>query len=149
MNTVTKFLGDYGTFLDAYLVALAFTARTEREDELGDAPDAWSNPGGDIRDIVSADDVRAVLSADDLGAIESDCAEFLADNRDDIGDDIGGAGSDFLLTRNRHGAGFWDGDWPMAVGQRLTKAAHAYGAQELVVLEDPNTGEVTSGWLCH
>jgi hypothetical protein len=39
-------------------------------------------------------------------------------------------GHDFWLTRNGHGAGFWDrglGD----VGERLTTAAKVYGAQDL------------------
>jgi hypothetical protein len=35
-------------------------------------------------------------------------------------------GHDFWLTRNRHGAGFWDRGYG-AVGERLTSAAHAYG----------------------
>ena len=42
------------------------------------------------------------------------------------GYDWGSAGHDFALTRNRHGAGFWDrgaGD----VGDRLTVMAHAAG----------------------
>jgi len=29
-------------------------------------------------------------------------------------------GHDFLLTRNGHGAGFWDGDWPDPLGNHLT-----------------------------
>lgn len=147
MNTIID--RDIAQFTDAYLVAMAFTAITEREDEIGDSPDAWSNPGGDIRDVVSADDVRAVLSAEDLAEAEADCAAFLADNRDDIGDELERAGADFHLTRNRHGTGFWDGGWPDGAGRRLTDAAHTYGTQELIVSEDPDTGEVTRGWLCH
>jgi len=30
---------------------------------------------------------------------------------------------DYILTRNRHGAGFWDGDWASEVSQILTDAA--------------------------
>lgn len=40
------------------------------------------------------------------------------------------AGHDFWLTRNRHGAGFWDrglGD----VGDKLTRIAHTYGERNL------------------
>jgi hypothetical protein len=40
------------------------------------------------------------------------------------------------LTRNGHGAGFWDGDWPQTVGQRLTKAAKIYGSVDLVIGKD-------------
>lgn len=45
------------------------------------------------------------------------------------------AGRDFFLTRNRHGAGFWDGDWPRW-GERLTKLAHSFGEQSLYVGDD-------------
>lgn len=49
-------------------------------------------------------------------------------------------GHDFYLTRNRHGAGFWDrysGDSPEArAGDRLTSAAHVYGESELYPGED-------------
>lgn len=44
-------------------------------------------------------------------------------------------GHDFWLTRNRHGAGFWDrglGD----AGQRLTNNAHTYGESYLYVGDD-------------
>lgn len=50
------------------------------------------------------------------------------------GGDYEQAGHDFWLTRNRHGAGFWDGDWPN--GDELTAAAHTYGEFDLYVGED-------------
>ena len=37
------------------------------------------------------------------------------------------AGHDFCLTRNWHGAGFWDRGLPEKLGQALTKASHEYG----------------------
>lgn len=37
------------------------------------------------------------------------------------------AGRDFYLTRNHHGAGFWDGNWPADIGQVLTRHSHPYG----------------------
>lgn len=46
-------------------------------------------------------------------------------------------GHDFWLTRNRHGAGFWDrglGD----LGDRLTAAAHTFGESDLYVGDDGN-----------
>ena len=36
------------------------------------------------------------------------------------------AAHDFALTRNHHGAGFWDGDWPKH-GNRLTNIAESFG----------------------
>lgn len=44
-------------------------------------------------------------------------------------------GHDFWLTRNRHGAGFWDRGLG-ALGSELTKLAHAYGGVDLYVGDD-------------
>ena len=42
---------------------------------------------------------------------------------------------DFWLTRNGHGAGFWDGDYPTH-GETLTRLAHAAGSRDVVVGDD-------------
>lgn len=34
---------------------------------------------------------------------------------------------DFVLTRNGHGAGFWDGDWPAPADTKLTAISKTYG----------------------
>lgn len=44
-------------------------------------------------------------------------------------------GHDFWLTRNGHGAGFWDRGYG-AVGDRLSKAAKAYGSKDIYVGDD-------------
>ncbi len=66
-----------------------------------------------------------------------DCIAFLEKTREYIGnepinfvitsraDKYGRAGHDFWLTRNGHGAGFWDGDWPKN-GDILTKIAEEF-----------------------
>lgn len=41
-------------------------------------------------------------------------------------DEWGYAGHDFALTRNGHGAGFWDGDWP-EYGDILSKISNSFG----------------------
>lgn len=72
-----------------------------------------------------------------LAQMVEDCEAFQADNAADIATgDVERAGHDFWLTRNRHGAGFWDGDWPEDVGRRLTDAAHACGSVDLYVGDD-------------
>ena len=43
---------------------------------------------------------------------------------------------DWVLTRNRHGAGFWDGGWAEPWGQRLTDLAHASGEISLYLGDD-------------
>lgn len=80
--------------------------------------------------------------------MESDCASFYNDpaNREGLdtwreafGTDEQ-AGHDFWLTRNRHGAGFWDhfyGDTEdTKAGDRLSDAAKAYGGVDLYVGDD-------------
>lgn len=75
------------------------------------APETWERIGQECRDFCDA-------CWDDLQAVDPEQA-----------------GHDFHLTRNRHGAGFWDrglGD----VGERLTAAAHAYGEDYLYAGDD-------------
>lgn len=43
---------------------------------------------------------------------------------------------DFWLTRNGHGAGFWDGDWGDELGGELTKLAESFGGVDLYVGDD-------------
>ena len=72
-----------------------------------------------------------------LESMRADCAAFLAVNESDLrewnGHSPNGsewqemAGYHFWLTRNGHGAGFWDGDYPEPIGQRLTVNAHGFG----------------------
>jgi hypothetical protein len=45
-------------------------------------------------------------------------------------------GHDFALTRNGHGAGFWDGDYPEPAAGCLTAASHECGEQSLYVGDD-------------
>ena len=43
---------------------------------------------------------------------------------------------DFALTRNHHGAGFWDGDWAEPWGKILTDLAHQWPEAELYLSDD-------------
>lgn len=68
----------------------------------------------------------------------ADCAAFIRDNyTPEVAAlwDIGQFGHDFWLTRNGHGAGFWDrghGD----IGRKLTDAAKVYGEVSLYTGDD-------------
>jgi len=83
------------------------------------------------------------ISPETRAAMKRDCESFLDANFDDIfcdgapssqdGGVIGMAGHDFWLTRNGHGAGFWDGDWPEPHATRLTEASEAFGEFNLYV----------------
>lgn len=68
----------------------------------------------------------------------SDCLRFFEENglADFSNEDLKRAGHDFWLTRNGHGAGFWDGDWPEEIGNRLTAASHMFGEDNLIEGDD-------------
>ena len=78
------------------------------------------------------------LAPETLAEMKEDCKAFQKDNATDLAtrSDEGAGGHDFWLTRNGHGAGFWDGDWENDVGQRLTEAARIYGTSDLYLGDD-------------
>lgn len=67
----------------------------------------------------SADDCRAFYTAHRADVAEAAAQFSSAVDRTGYGH----VGHDFWLTRNGHGAGFWDGDLPEALGRRLTQAS--------------------------
>jgi len=78
----------------------------------------------------------ANIHPDDVAEAIKLCADFQAAHSEDLdtctqsGPDwgpMGHGGHDLWLTRNGHGAGFWDGDYPKEPGERLTKAAKELG----------------------
>jgi hypothetical protein len=74
-----------------------------------------------------------------LAQIESDCAAFLSDPRTLALCEKHGmaqSGHDFWLTRNHHGAGFWDRGYPKDEGDYLTERAHVYSEQDAYVGDD-------------
>lgn len=111
-------------FLQAYLVCALWSSTDD-----GDEPmDSWA----------TVDDIAPEL----LASSAEDCAAFLAANESDLraylgrGDWESHGGHDFWLTRNGHGAGYWDGDYPDDEGRRLTDNAHVYGSVDLYVGDD-------------
>jgi hypothetical protein len=95
----------------------------------------WAETDDDGEPL-DANYAAADLHPDALAKAERDCDKFLADNAEWIGGDYGQAGHDFWLTRNGHGVGFWDGDWPEDAGERLTTAAEAFGECNVYVGDD-------------
>lgn len=108
----------------------------------------WSSQNDDMEDSVTDEHSVFDLSVEALQQIVDDCKDFQENNMlvddaglDDDGNqcvvplDIEQCGHDFWLTRNGHGAGFWDRGYDEA-GERLTKAAHSYGEQWPYVGDD-------------
>lgn len=75
------------------------------------------------------------LASETLQKMLEDCSQFQKENHE-LYDDPGSAGHDFWLTRNGHGAGFWDGDYPEPNATRLTEASHRFGEVHLYVGDD-------------
>ena len=82
------------------------------------------------------------LTVDTLREMIADCEKFQAENARMLARayaeakkpyDAENAGHDFWLTRNGHGAGFWDRDLPKDVGDALTRASEKYGEINLYV----------------
>jgi len=71
--------------------------------------------------------------------MRQDAARFWRENVSkimsaDMRNPVSKAGHDFWLTRNGHGAGFWDGDWqPQSLGDELTRASKKFGEYNLYV----------------
>lgn len=99
----------------------------------------WTECNSDNEELENA--TFADLSQTALVDIIAECEAFQKDNVAalaqyyEAGRDEAHAGHDFWLTRNRHGAGFWDRGMG-AVGITLTNAAHAYGEANLYMGDD-------------
>lgn len=113
---------DLDAFTEGYLECALWSSTDESRDDGGDPLD--DNYGLD--DIA----IEAVQSAID------DCRSFQQDNAADLdGLDESQAGHDFWLTRNGHGAGFWDRGLGER-GDRLSQASKVYGSVDLYVGDD-------------
>ena len=66
------------------------------------------------------------FGAETLQQIKNDCQAFQERAGEMIAGRESDAGHDFWLTRNGHGAGFWDGDWPH-YGEELTEISKTFG----------------------
>jgi hypothetical protein len=104
------------------------------EDDEGN--ETWEEKGFDVSDFHPDAVYYATKDCDNFLALcdESE-TDLLCNWPDTVTDNeldglreqaIESAGHDFWLTRERHGAGFWDGDWTH--GDELTKIAHSFGS---------------------
>lgn len=116
-------------FIDAYITCAMWSSTDGDENPLDD-------DGRTARDIdPDAQHKMAVDCIDFMNANETDLAlysEQIDTSRDPA---MALAGHDFWLTRNGHGAGFWDRDLG-ELGERLTRAAEAWGACNLYLDDD-------------
>ena len=114
MNTTNK-------FLQAYIIAALWSSTDEATPEGGEFLDANYGPED--------------LAPETLAQMKADCDKFQVENASDIAGHEEQAGHDLWLTRNFHGSGYWDGDWPEAA-DRLTAACKKYPEVDLYVGDD-------------
>ena len=117
-------------FLRGYLVCALWSTNDEPTEAGGEPLDA----NYEISDLAPAT----------LAGCRSDCQDFMVSNRTDLLEYVKRrqagagytewecAGHDFWLTRNGHGAGFWDRGLG-ALGDRLSEAAKVYRDAEMYV----------------
>jgi len=76
------------------------------------------------------------IAPEALQTMANDCKAFQEANAELLtGLESGQSGHDFWLTRNGHGAGFWDRGLG-EVGDKLTQACKAFGGCDLYVGDD-------------
>jgi hypothetical protein len=126
------------TFTRQYIETALWSSHDESDESGGEPMDAHYG----VEDI----------HPDTLAEMVEDCRAFQTSFRDWIDHDISRAGHDFWLTRNGHGAGFWDGDWDdryeqcedcdpptesrATVGDYLTAMSRRYGEFNLYIGDD-------------
>ena len=76
---------------------------------------------------------------EDLNAFVAAVPDNLLEQYESLGGTPEHFAHDFWLTRNRHGAGFWDRGLG-AIGDRLTAMSHTYGSVDLYL--NPETWEI-------
>lgn len=110
-------------FIHAYKVC-ALWSSSDESDESGGEP---MDKNYDVDDIHPGT----------IQMMEMDCREFVKENEsllDQVGD-YEQHGHDFFLTRNGHGAGFWDRGYG-EIGETLTKKSEAKCEFNLFVGDD-------------
>ena len=116
MTTTTPQLDE---FTNAYLECALWSTNDE------------STPSGGcpLDDNYSIEDIDPEM----IATAVADCERFQRDHAALLeGQDLSRAGHDFWLTRNGHGAGFWDGDWG-DLGDALDEACEPYKEINLCV----------------
>lgn len=106
----------------------------------------WSSTNDEGQPLDDAGFSLEDFAPETLERVIADCSSFQQENagllaravyRNGSYSDAEMAGHDFWLTRNHHGAGFWDrNELPEEVGKRLTEVSEEFGEAYLYVGDD-------------
>jgi hypothetical protein len=118
---------EISSFINSYITTLLWSSNDNSNESGGD-------PLDDNYD-------ESDIAPEYMKEIKSDCEDFIKANYKFIEKDMSQAGHDFWLTRNGHGAGFWDGDWELEIdgknsGKHLTEMSKPYGGEDPYVGDD-------------
>ena len=125
LNRLVEAASNLDEFTRAYIAAALWSSTDNSRPDGGDPLDK----------NYSIDDI----APEALASMVQDCQQFQQENgipRYNRGDytDEEMAGHDFWLTRNRHGAGFWDrNELDKPTQKKFTDAAHAFGESDIYV----------------
>ena len=146
--------GPFDELFRGYVQALGFTSNDETTEDSSNSGESLFPGSGDfdsnwnvweeIEDLISEEDLTEIL--DDLEAFVSQASWIIITDTGKHSENWEQAGSDFCLTRNRHGAGFWDGDW--GNGDKLTEISKPFGTFNLNGTRDGN-GELKNIYFNH
>jgi len=137
-----------GAFTQGYIEAMLWTEEerlAEESENLESSGVAFTRESGKLETVHIPGNISFDLIAPEaLESIKADCQKFQRDNDDllewsacyDNGDyEDSQAGHDFWLTRNKHGAGFWDRGLG-EIGEKLTEAAQSCGEKHVYLGDD-------------
>lgn len=98
----------------------------------------WSSIDTINGEDICLDEYQGELSMQAKVQMRADCGGFLYRLPNKLAElyDIEQLAHDFCLTRNHHGAGFWDGDYLKPHGKYLTKLAKTFPEQSLYIGDD-------------
>jgi hypothetical protein len=140
---------DIDTMVHHYAIAALWSSTDDRctRDDLTEGERCDDNPERDSADYCDpcrsggGKPLDALFNVSDIDAntmaeFRTDCAAFYESCADDLTDmSAEQTGHDFWLTRNGHGAGFWDRGLGER-GDRLSAMARPYGEVNLYVADD-------------
>jgi len=131
---------DFEKFVKDYAVCALWSSMDNSDENTGGnplddnygindiSPDTMSEMRSDCQDFIAKVEAANILT----GGMDADASEARAN--EEAFNDRGG--HDFWLTRNGHGAGFWDGHYDKETGDKLSEIARGFGEYNLYIGDD-------------
>jgi hypothetical protein len=132
---------DLDAFTQGYVEALFFTST-------GDDGEAFGEGFADLAPETLARIIADCAAFQKKNVVALACCQMTEDEREELAEHGHGPGwdnenktatelgRDFWYTRNGHGCGFWDGDWPEPYATILTDAAKSFDEVDAYLGDD-------------